>query len=129
MKSLNIAKCQEAFLGTIVIAPIIFQLFNFLNSEKTMGNLKYPILIYMIFLGIMAIFSINILSSSGRKSLATNYFIPASGLFLLSTTVLALNKFYFIGDAHINFLEIVVILSYGYAQCLMVQGFSKIVKG
>lgn len=123
LRPLRVAKSQEAFLAALAMLFIIAQMHNFLKPYT--GNLKYPMLGYMIIISTVVVFASNLLGGSGRKTNALHYFLPASVLFILSDAVLAVNIFYIKED----FLSIVVMLSYGYAQSLYAEGYLKIIKG
>ncbi|MFL9482745.1 lysoplasmalogenase [Chitinophagaceae bacterium LWZ2-11] len=114
---------QEAVIATVVMLFGSIQLFKFINPE--LGSLKIPVVVYMVFIGIMAVLAANTLSSSGRKSLALGHFLPGAILFVISDSVLAIDKFRF----NEPFLSVVVMLSYGYAQCLLMEGYTKMIKG
>lgn len=127
LQTLNPLKATEATIATAVLIGICYQLFKFIQPELSeTPNLKLPILIYAIVICIMAIMATNVFANKGRKSLAINFFIPGALLFLFSDIVLVLHKFKYIDT---NFLDVVVMMSYGYAQCLLAQGFTKYLKG
>jgi uncharacterized membrane protein YhhN len=84
----------------------------------------WPVKIYMAAIAIMTASAANLLSNNLLKVIATTYFVPGAVLFVLSDAVLASNHFLYKD----NFLDVVVMLSYGYAQCLMVQGFARYLK-
>lgn len=89
------------------------------------GDLKIPIIAYMCVLTLMFVSASNVLGSKKTGSLAAQYFIPGAVLFVASDAMLALNKFIWQEEV----VNLAVILTYGYAQQLMVQGFVKHVKG
>ena len=74
----------------------------------------------------MAVFAANIISDRGKRNLAVQYFIPGAILFMASDATLAVFKFKYVD---VNFLQVIVMITYGYAQCLMAQGFTKYLKG
>jgi len=121
---LKLAKCQEAFIATIII--IIADAFLYRFIKAGLGNLKIPIVVYMSIISTMAIMAANLLGSGLRRQSAVNYFIPAAILFIFSDAVLASQLFVFTDT---DFLPVIVMLSYGYALSLMCEGFSKLLKG
>jgi uncharacterized membrane protein YhhN len=124
IKPLKLKKIsQEAVVAVAIVAFVCFQLYKFISPE--LGALKIPVIVYMVFIGIMSVLAANTMSSSGRKSLAIAHFLPGAILFLISDSVLAIDKFRF----NEPFLSVIVMLSYGYAQCLLAEGFTKMVKG
>jgi uncharacterized membrane protein YhhN len=89
------------------------------------GELRIPILAYMAALSLMFVFACNITGNKKAGSLAPQFFIPGAALFILSDSILGLNMFIW----QDNILGIAIMLTYGYAQHLMVHGFIKHVKG
>lgn len=89
------------------------------------GAVKDPLIAYMAVISLMFVFACNIKGNKNAGSIASQFFIPGAAAFIVSDSILALNK-YIWEDQLIN---IVVILTYGYAQQLLVHGFIKHVKG
>jgi uncharacterized membrane protein YhhN len=121
----KIAKATEIFIGVLILLIVILQFFKYIKGDLHPDSLKIYIIIYAVVISIMALSATNVLSDRGRKTLALNYFVPGAALFLASDMVLALNRFSF----NEPFLDIAVLMSYGYAQCLLAQGFTKYLKG
>ena len=115
-------KATEFFLAAIVVTLLAMQLLQFLKPY--LGDLLIPVKIYMAAICIMTASAANLLGNKLMKVLATTFFLPGAALFVLSDSVLALNQFLYKDP----FLDIVVMLSYGYAQCLLVQGFTRYLK-
>jgi uncharacterized membrane protein YhhN len=86
--------------------------------------MELPVKIYTVVICLMAATAANLLSSKPMKVIAAGFFVPGAALFMLSDSVLALNQFIYKD----TFLNIVVMLTYGYAQCLLVQGFTRYLK-
>lgn len=122
VKPIQLVKGTEAFFGAVITIIASSQVFRYV--EPNLGDLKVPVVIYMVVISLMAVTATNIASSKTLRNLAIQYFIPGAGLFLLSDAVLALDTFFF----KESFLGVVVMMSYGYAQCLLVQGFTKYLK-
>jgi uncharacterized membrane protein YhhN len=108
----------EFVIAASFLGLISFQLLNFMKSYIDY-NLLFPMIVYIIAICVMASAASNLFGHKVLRALAVSFFIPGSLLFVLSDSVLAMNKFIYKDD----FLNVVVMLSYGYAQCLMVQGF------
>jgi len=89
------------------------------------GSMGTPLIAYMAVVSFMFIMAFNILSSKKAKSLATNFFIPGAAMFLVSDAILGLNIFLW----EDTLIGIAVMLTYGYAQHLMVHGFIKHIRG
>jgi len=91
----------------------------------SLGDLKVPVIIYMAVIAVMFILACNILASKKSNTLAQQFFIPGAILFVASDSLLAINKFLW----EETIVNVAIILTYGYAQQLLVQGFVKHVKG
>ncbi len=122
---LRLYKSQEAFIAAIILFIVCYYLFRFLNTNSSFEPFKIPIILYMIVISIMAIMAVNILGTGSRKQNAINYFIPGAVLFIISDATLSVQKFVFPDE---NFLSVIIMLSYGYAQSLIAEGFSKTLK-
>lgn len=124
---LNLMKATEAILATFVLGFIGYQFYKFLQPELAqMPNLRFSLLGYAVALGLMAILATNTFANKAKRSLAIAYFIPGAGLFIFSEAILVISKFKYPDE---NYLHVVVVMSYGYAQCLLAQGFTKHLKG
>ena len=127
---LELAKCQEAFIASLLVIFVYSMLYRYVNAQsistRNFHSYRVPVIAFMVVLGMMSILAANLLSSSLRKLSAINYFIPGVILFVLSDSVLLLQVFVF---PEVDFLGIIVMLSYGYALALICDGFSKILKG
>lgn len=113
----NWNKSTEFVIAAGFLGFISFQLLHFLKPY--IGNLYFPVLIYIIAICIMTSAASSLFGHKVLRALAVSFFIPGSLLFVLSDSILAMNNFIYKD----GFLNVVVMLSYGYAQCLMVQGF------
>lgn len=122
---LRVGKSQEAFIATVVMVAFCFMLFRFLNKSADFAWLKIPVGIYMGAISLMAIMAANMLGTVSRKYNALNFFIPGAILFIISDGTLAIQKFIFPEE---SFLSIIVMISYGYAQSLIAEGFTKVLK-
>jgi uncharacterized membrane protein YhhN len=89
------------------------------------GALKDPLIAYMAVISLMFVFAFNVKGNKNAGSIAAQFFIPGAAVFIVSDSVLALNKY--IWEDHM--INMAVILTYGYAQQLLVHGFIKHVKG
>ncbi len=114
-------------LGVPALLIIIYDavLMSQLLVDTHAQELKLPLIAYMLVLSLMLLAACNILGSKKSKSLAYQYFIPGAVLFIASDSLLGLNKFVW----NEQIVGIPVILTYGYAQQLIVNGFIKHVKG
>ncbi|MBH2005214.1 MAG: lysoplasmalogenase [Sphingobacteriia bacterium] len=119
---IDLRKATEFFIAAIIVTLIGMKLLQFLKPY--LGEMELPVKIYTIVICLMTASAANLLSSKSMKVIAAGFFVPGAALFMLSDSVLALNHFIY-KDA---FLNIVVMLTYGYAQCLLVQGFTRYLK-
>jgi uncharacterized membrane protein YhhN len=120
--NIRFSKATEFVIAAVLVTVVAVKLLDFLKPY--LGDMIWPVKIYMAAIAIMTASAANLLSNSLLKVSATTYFIPGAVLFVLSDSVLAANHFLYKD----HFLDIVVMFSYGYAQCLMVQGFTRYLK-
>ena len=121
----NARSYEVTIIATLVVGALIFAVANFLHNDLP-KFFRIPFYVYAIAIGIMAILAANIYTNRGKQKLALQFFIPGAALFILSDVALATFKFKYTDE---NFLEVVVMITYGYAQCFMAQGFAKYLKG
>jgi len=120
--NLKFTKATEFVIASVVITIIAVKLLNFLKPY--LGDLALPVKIYMAAICVMTATAANLIGDKKLKNLGLTYFLPGALLFVLSDSVLAINMFLYKD----TILNVVVMLSYGYAQCLIVQGFAKYLK-
>lgn len=111
-------KASFTLLFGIILAYFVF--FRFISAGIIKGN-KPPFIAFTMSLVAAASMAANITDSNTKKKLAFNYFLPASVLSILSAIVYVFNKY---GLREYR-LESVVLLLYGYAQILNINGFRK----
>ena len=87
-----------------------------------LGSFQLPILIYMGLIGTMGLLAVNLYTNEFHRLVSLRYFIPGAFFFILSDSILALNKFHFQEPA---FWDVPVMLTYGLAQLLIVLGYTK----
>lgn len=123
VEPLKIEKCTEAVLAAILLIGLNGAFYKFLGGY--FGAFRKPVLVYMAIISIMAIMAANVLSNKMRKAIAVSHFVPGAALFIFSDATLAANKFYFDEP----FLDIIIMMSYGYAMVLFAEGFTKYIRG
>ncbi|MDE3235552.1 MAG: lysoplasmalogenase [Bacteroidota bacterium] len=123
-QKIRLSKGQEAFIAAVIMGIVAFQVFRHIKPE--LGALEVPVIIYMAIISITMIVASNLLSSNARKFTARTYFVPGAALFVVSDTILALQMFLL---KDVEFLSVIVMLSYGYALSLFGEGFAKTLKG
>jgi uncharacterized membrane protein YhhN len=120
-----VKKPLNVWLPFILAAIYDVVLMKILLIDEGAQKLKLPLLAYMAVLSLMFVFACNVRGSKKAGPLSAQYFIPGAGLFILSDSLLGLNKFVW----QEQIVGIAVMLTYGYAQHLLVHGFIKHVKG
>lgn len=85
----------------------------------SLGALTVPVVIYAVIISIMLLAAINLFTKI--KSPAYIYFIAGAALFVLSDSLLAINKFY----QSFQYAGIAIMLTYTLAQYLIVRGSLK----
>ena len=80
--------------------------------------------VYSIVLGLMVLTALNTIKNRSTKKLAAKYFIPGAIFFVLSDSILALNKFY----STFNYSGVVIMLTYGIALFLLGNGIIRFLK-
>ena len=121
-KPFKLQKSQEAFFGLIIAGLICYVLYNFIDVN--LGSYRIPVIIIMIAITAIFVLACNIYGSTARRILAVGYFIPSAILFAISAVCVALNKFYY----HEPYLNVVALLTYGYGQSVIIEGFCKMLK-
>lgn len=111
------------FLPILLVAA--FDILIMMKIVPLAGDLGKPLIAYMVVISLMFITAFNMLSNEKVRSLALNYFIPGATMFLVSDAILGLNMFLW----EDKLIGIAVMLSYGYAQYLIVHGFIKHLRG
>jgi len=120
--SVKFNKATEFVVAAVIVTIVAIKLLNFLKPY--LGELALPVKIYMAAICIMTSTAANLIGDKKLKNLGLYYFLPGAILFVISDSVLAANMFLYKD----TILNIVVMLSYGYAQCIFVQGFTKYLK-
>lgn len=124
---LKIFKATEAIIAAIILGFIAYQLNKFIGPElKQLPYVKFVLIVFAIGISIMAMMATNIFSSKSKRTLAVNFFMTGAALLIFSFIVLVINKFKYLDE---NYLQVITLMSYGYGQCLLVQGFGKRLKG
>lgn len=109
--------------GSFVTIYIILLLY-IIWGNVSMQNLQIPVAVYAVILGVMLISAINTIKNRSIKRIALSYFIPGAGLFVLSDSILAINKF----SHPFYYGSIAVMLTYGGAIFLLATGIARFLK-
>jgi len=110
---------KEIRISIPVILVLYFIVIYIIKAN--LGVFLIPVIVYMLLIGWMAILAINLNASKQFESAAIQFFIPGACLFVLSDTLLAVNKF----SLQESSLGIFIMLTYGLAQLYLVMGYYK----
>jgi len=97
-----------------VVAVYAISLFGFLYPH--IGNLKLPVGIYAFAIAAMLVIAAHTFNKSTQN--AASYYIPGAALFVISDSLLAVNKFYH----PFAFAGCCIMLTYGLAQFAITKG-------
>lgn len=104
-----------------LLGLLLFGLLVFFYLKDDLGSYLFPILLYMVFISLMASLAIHTRTNVKIQTLSLYTFIPGALLFVLSDALLAVNMFKM---QHIV-IEVLVMLTYGLAQFFITRGFQK----
>lgn len=111
------------FYKTLIALCVVCGLF-FIFLRNALGAYQVPILLYMLFISLMASLAVHTTTNPAYKSFALQTFAPGALLFVTSDALLATNKFY----AHLPILDLGVMFTYAGAQYFLTKGFISIKK-
>ena len=97
--------------------------FIYFQLSTAIGPLIYPILVYMALICSAALMAIHIANNKPTKIIANNFWIPGMLFFIASDAILAFNKFDWSINDPIENIGLVIMITYGLAQFLLVKGF------
>jgi len=118
-------RMREYIRGNALLLLLAIVYYSVLMSLLTpfLGNLKLPVRIYGVVLSFMLMLAMHTMFSKNKK--AGVWMVVGAILFVISDSLLALNKFY----GAINYGGIIIMLTYGLAQLLIVYGAVKYING
>jgi uncharacterized membrane protein YhhN len=119
VKKETAAVFYKTLIGLSVVCGVLFLLLR-----SALGAYQVPILLYMLFISLMASLAVHTTSNTTYKNFALQTFVPGALLFVTSDALLATNKFY----AHLPVLDLGVMLTYAGAQYFLTKGFISIKK-
>lgn len=119
---------------SVVIISYMFLLIAYLWPGITDQGYNFPVVLYAISLAFMLLTALY--TGTGTRILKVAYqnFIPGAILFVISDSVLAVDKFgVIIGDSTYHlylhmFYHVVIIVTYGFSQLLLVGGAIRIIR-
>jgi uncharacterized membrane protein YhhN len=118
---------SKKFMGFIVLLGV-FCCFIFIQLKGAMGNLIYPVLVYMILICFSALMAIQAGGNIKTELISKLFWFPGMLFFITSDAVLAFNKFNWSRHHPIQNIGLVTMLTYGIAQILLVKGFQLYLK-
>ncbi len=111
-----------SFLLTMIILLCIgFAMYRFLADE--MGDYRMPIMVYMFTLSPMIAFAVNVVGNKQHRKVALTYLVPGALIFMIENILIAFNWFHWGGDKNVYIL---IMITYGTGQYLMVKGILKV---
>lgn len=119
VKKETAAVFYKTLIGLSVVCGVLFLLLR-----SALGAYQVPILLYMLFISLMASLAVHTTSNPAYKNFALQTFVPGALLFVISDALLATNKFY----AHLPVFDLGVMLTYAGAQYFLTKGFISIKK-
>ena len=114
---------KSTLLKTSTLILVGFCVFIYFQLNEAMGNLIYPILVYMALICAAALMAVHVSKNKGTNIIANNFWIPGMLFFIASDTVLAFNMFDWSINDPIENIGLVIMITYGLAQFLLVKGF------
>jgi len=112
------------FIAGSFVAVYIMLLLYIIWGNVSLQNLQIPVAVYAVILGLMFVSAINTVKNRSIKRIALNYFIPGAGLFVLSDSILAINKF----SHPFYYGSIAVMLTYAAAIFLLATGITRFLR-
>jgi len=111
----RLAEGIQSRLWTLLIVAVFYTLLiSFLNPW--LGDMRLPVRVYGVVISFMLMLAMHMLFLPNRE--AGRYMLNGALLFVLSDSVLAINKFY----QSFNTASLIIMLTYGFAQLLLVMG-------
>lgn len=111
-------RMREYIRGNALLLLLAIVYYSVLISilSPFLGNLKLPVRIYGVVLSFMLMLTMHTMFSKNKK--AGVWMMVGAILFVISDSLLAINKFY----VAINYAGIIIMLTYGLAQLFIVYG-------
>ena len=110
---LNKSNLKTILIATVPFLIVFFVLINLLKSS--LNELFVPVVVYGVAISVMGI--VSLLFYLNQKSIGAIYMVIGACLFIISDSVLAINKFYTTN----NVFPIIIMLTYLAAQYLILK--------
>lgn len=114
---------KSKLLYSTTFILVCFCVFIYFQLNEAMGKLIYPILIYMALICSAALMAVHVSNNKGTNIISNNFWIPGMLFFISSDTILAFNKFDWSINDPVENIGLVIMITYGLAQFLLVKGF------
>jgi uncharacterized membrane protein YhhN len=116
-------RMKEYIRGNALLLLVVIVYYFILISviSPSLGTLKLPVRIYGVVLSFMVMLAMHTMFSSNKR--AAWWMIAGAILFVISDSLLAVNKFY----ASFNYAGIIIMSTYGLAQLFITHGAIKYV--
>jgi uncharacterized membrane protein YhhN len=109
--------------GVLIFGYVGFLLFLIWNGV-TLQSIQIPVVAYAIVLGLMLLTAAHSINNKSIKRLAGSYFVPGALLFVISDSMLALNKF----AISFQYGDVIVMVTYAGAIFMLAMGVIKFLK-
>lgn len=121
----HLIRIRENIAGNILLLLVVVVYYTALMTiiSPFLENLKLPVRIYGVVISFMLLLALHTGFINNKK--ASMMIITGAVLFIISDSLLALNKFY----AQFDYAGIGVMLTYGLAQLFIVDGAIKYIRG
>ena len=121
LQKIHLRQLMKPVLVVLILALIGYFVYGFLGEK--LKQFQLPVLIYMVFVAITAALAINTTQHPHLHKTGWYFFIGIL-VFILSNTILVLNRFHFL----YHNLYVAVMLTYGAAQYLLARGVALVSK-
>lgn len=112
------------FICSLCIIAYVILMSVLMWKKMDKQDLTIPVMLYSFTIGFMLLCAINISNSRRLNKMAVYFFIPGALLFVISDSIIALNRFYLTKPVS----DIYIMFTYGLAQFLIVMGAVKFIK-
>jgi uncharacterized membrane protein YhhN len=113
----NINRKEKSKLNWLLIIAVAAYYFALLTILfPTLGDMKIPVTVYGLVISTMLLFALHVASIKNRE--AAKWLLTGAILFVISDSVLAINKFYH----PFEYSGALIMLTYGLAQWFIVKG-------
>lgn len=122
-KIYGLKQAKSTILKVSTFLLVCFCVFIYFQLKTAIGPLIYPILAYMALISSAALIAIHVSNNKPTKIIANNFWIPGMLFFITSDAILAFNKFDWSINSPIPHIGLMIMVTYGLAQFLLVKGF------